>query len=172
MNPPSPVKKISGINIKTKAMPTTTLSMRNAKNRSQNPAYSTRGTAAYPGYAGMAAASPPIGAATDALRIGGRAAAATENPCPQFEQYAAPSGIAAPHLEQYMVSPRLFPLSRGPAKIAAKSYFLAATGSIHIPIDPSRPLLPGHPLHLTTEEKGLPPQSFDNRLRSEEHTSE
>src|SRR5260370_7014543 len=101
MNPPSPVKKISGINIKTKAMPTTTLSMRNAKNRSQNPAYSTRGTAAYPGYAGMAAASPPIGAATDALRIGGRAAAAPENPSPQFDQSAAPSPTPPPHSEPY-----------------------------------------------------------------------
>jgi hypothetical protein len=71
----------------------------------------------------MAAAPPSIGAATDALSIGARAAVATKNTCPQFEQYAAPSTIAAPQLEQYTVSPRLFSLSREPAKIAAKSYF-------------------------------------------------
>jgi hypothetical protein len=99
----------------------------------------------------MAAAPTSIGAATDALNIGARVATATGNPCPQFEQNAAPSAIAAPHLEQYTVSPRFFSLSREPAEIAAKSYFQAATGSIHIAADPSRSLLPSHPFSHTAE---------------------
>src|SRR5882762_4525336 len=93
----------------------------------------------------MAAAPPSIGAATDALSIGPRPAAAAKNTCPQFEQNTAPAAIAAPHLEQYTVSPRLFSLSREPAKIAAKSYFQAATGSIHIAADPSRSPCPAIP---------------------------
>src|SRR5713226_1620358 len=109
-NPRNPVRKMSGINIKTKPKPITTLSMRSAKNRSQNPAYSTRDTTAFPANAGMAAEPPPSVAATDALIIGARGgAAATANDCPQLEQNAAPSAIAAPHLEQYTVSPSLIP---------------------------------------------------------------
>src|SRR6267142_1339677 len=91
----------------------------------------------------MAAAPPSIGAATDALSIGPRPAAAAKNTCPQFEQNTAPAAIAAPHLEQYTVSPRLYSLSREPAEIAAKSYFQAATGSIHIAADPSASLWKG-----------------------------
>jgi hypothetical protein len=139
--------------------------MRKAKNRSQNPAYCTRETAAYPACAGTDAAPPPIGAATDAPIISARCgAAATANAWPQFEQNAAPSAIATPHLEQYTVSPRLFSLSREPAEIEAKSYFQAATGSIHTATDPSRPLLPSHPFRLTAEDKVVPPQSFENRV--------
>src|SRR5260370_5780836 len=106
----NPVRKISGINIKTKPTPITTLSMRYATNRSQNPAYCTRGTAAYPGYPGMAAAPTPTGAATDAFVLGARGgAAASANACPHLEQNAAPSANAPPHLEQYTVSPPLSP---------------------------------------------------------------
>src|SRR5437879_5228784 len=47
-NPPSPVNNTSGINISTNPKANTTLSISSAKTRSQNPAYSTRGTAAYP----------------------------------------------------------------------------------------------------------------------------
>src|SRR5207302_8483580 len=109
MNAPSSVRKMSGINIKTKPKPNTTLSMRSAKKRSQNPAYSTHGTAAYPARAGMEAAPPPIGAATAVLMIGARGtAAATANACPQRGQNAAPSTIAPPHLEQYTMVPRFF----------------------------------------------------------------
>jgi hypothetical protein len=53
-----------------------------------------------------------------------RAAAATENACPQFAQKAAPSAITEPHLEQNTVSPcwlLVFPDKR--AGIEAKSYF-------------------------------------------------
>src|SRR5258707_6922302 len=103
-----PVKKISGMKIKTTPTPITTLSITQAKKRTQKPAYSTRGTAAYPAYAGMAAPPPPKGVAADAPIIetlGG--AAATANACPQFEQNAAPSAIAPPHLEQYTESPGL-----------------------------------------------------------------
>src|SRR5260370_41068037 len=55
----------------------------------------------------MAATAPPICAATAARIIGG--AAATANACPQLEQNAALSTIAAPHLEQNTVSPLAFP---------------------------------------------------------------
>src|SRR5258707_6158512 len=112
----------------------------------------------------MAAAPPSIGAVTDALSIGPRPAAAAKNTCPQFEQNTAPAAIAAPHLEQYTVSPRLYSLSREPAKIAAKSYFQAATGSIHIAADPSRSLLPSHPFSFAAEWTVVTPQSFENRL--------
>src|SRR5712691_10950233 len=83
--------------------------MRRARKRSQNPAYSTRGTAAYSAYAGMAAPPPLTGAATDVLTIvAPDGAAATENAWPQFEQNAAPAAITPPHLEQYTVPPLLF----------------------------------------------------------------
>src|SRR5260370_19931858 len=107
MNPCNPVKKISGIKIKTTPTPITTLSISHAKKRTQKPAYSRRGTAAYPAYAGMAAPPPPKGVEADAFIIGVRgAAAAAANACPQFGQNAAPSAITPPHLEQYTDSRR------------------------------------------------------------------
>src|SRR5260370_25291049 len=109
-NPLNPVRKISGINIKTKPKPITALSMRSAKNRNQNPAYSTRDTAAYPTYAGLADAPPPTAAVTDVFIIGARGdVGVTTNACPQLEQNAASSAIAPPHLEQYTASPSLNP---------------------------------------------------------------
>src|SRR5437773_1617579 len=124
-NPPSPVNKTSGINISTNPTPNTTLSMRSAKKRSQNPAYSTRGTAAYPAYAGMDAVPPPLGAPTEALMIGaGGPAAANAKECPQFVQHAAPSASAPPHLEQYKVVPRFFLTLLGRLRQnGTKSYF-------------------------------------------------
>src|SRR6266568_4487902 len=131
-NPLNPVRKISGINIKTNPKPITTLSMRSAKNRNQNPAYSTRGTAAYPAYAGMAEAPPPTAAVTDVLIIGARGGVGvTTNACPQLEQNAASSGIAPPHLEQYTASPSLNSgWFRETHKFAAKCYFQVRLRSI------------------------------------------
>src|SRR5260370_3113273 len=107
-NPRKPVRKISGIKIKTTPIPITTLSISSAKKRSQKSAYSTQGTAADLASVGISARPPPKGAAAAALIIGVRgAAAATENACPQFAQSAAPSVITLPHLEQYKVSPRI-----------------------------------------------------------------
>src|SRR5229473_1155705 len=83
-----------------------------------------------------AAAGTPI--------IGARAVATIKNACPQFGQNAAPSANAAPHLEQYTVSPCFFLLltkMRKPARMRAKSYFQAATRSITIPVDHSRLVL-------------------------------
>src|SRR5260370_38411811 len=99
--------------------------MRRARKRSQNPAYSTRGTAAYSAYAGMAAPPPLTGAATDALTIAAPdGAAATENAWPQFEQYNAPADISPPTLEQYTVPTLLFSgRSANPATSFATSYF-------------------------------------------------
>src|ERR1700674_79321 len=108
MTPRNPVRKINGITIRTKPRPNKTLSMRSAKKRSQNPAYATRGTAAYPAYTGMAVAPAAIGIATVAFTMGARGGAtANANDCPQLEQNAEPSAIAAPHLEQYKVAPLL-----------------------------------------------------------------
>src|SRR5713226_4864599 len=135
MNPLNPVKKIRGIKIKTKPTPITALSMRSAKNRSQNPAYSTRGTAAYPAYAGMAAPPPPTGAAIDAFVLGARgSAAATANACPHLEQNAAPSAIAPPHLEQYTVSPPLSPVVPRTHR-KRNQILLSSTGRVNPPQD-------------------------------------
>src|SRR5260370_4679593 len=106
--------------------------MRYVTNRSQNAAYSTRGIVA----CAERGATPPIS--------GARATAAMENACPQFGQKTAPSAIAAPHLEQYTVSPCFFLLLtkiRKPARMRATSYFQAATRSITIPVNHSRLVL-------------------------------
>src|SRR4029077_15799996 len=73
-----------------------------------------------------------MGAATEALIAAARSGvAATANPCPQFEQNAAPSAITPPHLEQYTESPlAVHGLCQELIRMAAKSYLQAPTWSI------------------------------------------
>src|SRR5260370_12194727 len=106
--------------------------MRYVTKRSQNPAYSKGGIVA----CAERGATPPIS--------GARATAAMENACPQFGQKTAPSAIAAPHLEQYTVSPCFFLLltkMRKPARMRTKSYFQPATRPITIPLNHSHLVL-------------------------------
>src|SRR5260370_201249 len=99
MNPRKPVRKISGIKIKTTPTPITALSITQAKKRTQKPAYSTRGTTAYPANAGMAAPPPPKVVAADAPIIGTLGGtASTPTACPQVDQNPTPPTPPPPPL--------------------------------------------------------------------------
>jgi len=51
-----------------------------------------------------------------------------QNACPQFEQNAAPSAIAPPHLEQYQSLLAHLTICRKTATLAAAWYFVTAQG--------------------------------------------